>query len=155
MKNKREYMRAWRAAHKVYRAAYMNRWNAEHPELAKATDRRKYLKNREKKLSYQARYYNDNRERIAEYNRLNPDRHREAKYIRRARKYGNGPIERIYRKIVWERDRGVCGICCLPADKANWHLDHKIALARGGTHTYRNVQVAHPSCNMKKGVRAT
>jgi 5-methylcytosine-specific restriction endonuclease McrA len=58
--------------------------------------------------------------------------------------------EKISRAIVWARDHGICGICKQPADPKNWHLDHVISLKRGGTHTYDNVRVTHPKCNLKK-----
>jgi 5-methylcytosine-specific restriction endonuclease McrA len=61
--------------------------------------------------------------------------------------------ETIYPAIVWDREEGLCGICGKPADPDNWHLDHAIPLARGGEHTYANVQVSHPECNWKKGAR--
>jgi 5-methylcytosine-specific restriction endonuclease McrA len=38
-------------------------------------------------------------------------------------------------------------------DPANWHLDHVVPLSRGGEHSYANVQVAHPFCNLSKGPR--
>lgn len=57
----------------------------------------------------------------------------------------------IDRWKVWERDKGVCQICFESAHKRGWHLDHIIPLSRGGSHTYDNVQVTHPSCNCSKG----
>jgi 5-methylcytosine-specific restriction endonuclease McrA len=32
-----------------------------------------------------------------------------------------------------------------------FHVDHKVPLARGGEHSYENVQPAHPFCNGSKG----
>lgn len=72
--------------------------------------------------------------------------------VRRARKRG-AFVERVYRRVVWRRDGGVCGICGLAADPAGWHLDHVVPLALGGEHSYANVQVSHPSCNLAKGGR--
>lgn len=61
--------------------------------------------------------------------------------------------ELIRKPDIWERDQGVCGICQLPADADNWHLDHVTPLSRGGDHTHDNVQVSHPTCNLRKNNR--
>ena len=73
--------------------------------------------------------------------------------VRLARKRGATAAEYIDRKIVFARDEGICGICEAPADPADFHVDHIVPLSRGGEHTYRNVQVAHPICNLRKGGR--
>lgn len=63
-------------------------------------------------------------------------------------------VERVERSVVWERDGGICGICGEAADAADWHMDHVKPLARGGEHSYANVQVSHPRCNRQKGSRS-
>lgn len=62
-------------------------------------------------------------------------------------------VEHVDRRIVFERDEGVCGICNSAVDPADWHLDHVVAIARGGEHSYANTQVSHPLCNRRKGAR--
>lgn len=88
--------------------------------------------------------------RRSDSNRLEQRRMNEA--ARRARKR-DAFVEKIVIQVVWERDEGVCGICGKPADRESFHVDHVIPLARGGEHSYANVQVAHPFCNIKKGAR--
>jgi 5-methylcytosine-specific restriction endonuclease McrA len=56
----------------------------------------------------------------------------------------------IKRSLLWERDMGICHICNEAADRNYWHLDHIIPIARGGTHTWDNVAVSHPACNLSK-----
>lgn len=62
---------------------------------------------------------------------------------------------------VFERDHYICQICGLLCNKDDdtWNgyigaysptIDHRIALANGGTHTWDNVQCAHAMCNSKK-----
>lgn len=77
--------------------------------------------------------------------------------MRRARKYGNGPIQDIDPRAVYARDGWHCGICGKPVDPdlefpdpMSATLDHIIPLAQGGTHTWRNVQLAHQICNSCK-----
>lgn len=57
----------------------------------------------------------------------------------------------IRKSQVWKRDGGVCHLCGLPADIRAWHLDHVLPLSQGGTHTWDNVAVSHPACNLSKG----
>jgi 5-methylcytosine-specific restriction endonuclease McrA len=70
---------------------------------------------------------------------------------RQARKRG-ATVETVYRRVVFERHRGVCGICLQPIDPAEqWHIDHVIPLSKGGAHSYANTQPSHPACNVRKG----
>jgi DNA-directed RNA polymerase subunit RPC12/RpoP len=91
----------------------------------------------------------------------NPDKNRQMKarqrHMRRAMKYGNGSVEKINPIQIFKRDGWKCGIC---GKKVNPEfrfphplspsLDHIIALASGGTHTWSNVQCSHFTCNCHK-----
>lgn len=71
-------------------------------------------------------------------------------------------LERLYK-----RDGGICAICGEPCDWNDSHrdgntfivgkkypsIDHIIPLAKGGEHSWNNVQLAHFSCNSAKGAR--
>lgn len=78
----------------------------------------------------------------------------------RCRKYGVYYDPTVTSERVFERDRYICQICglvCDPSDKS-WGtlgpyaptVDHILALANGGTHTWGNVQCAHAICNSYK-----
>ena len=76
---------------------------------------------------------------------------------RRARRYGV-PYEPVAKQRVFERDGWRCRLCGgrILRDKACPHprspsLDHIVPMARGGGHTYDNVQAAHFLCNSLKG----
>jgi len=72
---------------------------------------------------------------------------------RRARKRG-AFIEAVDPLVVYERDRGVCGICSLQITAGQkWHVDHIVPLSKGGVHSYHNVQLAHAHCNMAKATK--
>jgi 5-methylcytosine-specific restriction endonuclease McrA len=94
--------------------------------------------------------------RAAEWVKANPERARELRQRRvltyRARKRG-AHVEHVEPLVVLERDDGVCGICGEDVDPTFFDIDHVIPLARGGEHSYRNVQVAHRRCNARKGAR--
>lgn len=93
----------------------------------------------------------------------NPEKYAEARaaygYRRRAIEQGV-EAEDIDRRVVFARDGWVCGICGESIDPALKHpdkrsvsLDHILPLARGGTHTYDNVQAACLGCNVRKNMK--
>jgi len=81
-------------------------------------------------------------------------------YRGRCRRYGTYYDPEVKREDVIKRDKGVCQICgklCDPSDKS-WGssgpnyptVDHIRPLAKGGTHTWDNVQCACGMCNSEK-----
>ena len=128
------------------------------PEAKRAYDVNYYAAHREKKAAYQTvyqtAYYTAHREKIAAYAaayaKANPETYANYSATRRARK-ADAFIEAIDRQVVFVRDQGTCGICQQGVESANWHLDHVLPLSKGGMHSYDNVQVSHPVCNMRKG----
>lgn len=79
---------------------------------------------------------------------------------KRCRKYGVKYEHGITLAKVYARDHGICQICGKPTD---WHdnswgcigsnyptIDHIVALANGGAHSWDNVQLAHAMCNSIK-----
>jgi 5-methylcytosine-specific restriction endonuclease McrA len=83
-----------------------------------------------------------------------------AAHRRRARMFGV-EYEPINRRVVFERDGWICGICDELIDPSLSHpaprsasLDHVVPMSLGGAHTYGNVQPAHLECNLVKGDRA-
>lgn len=93
------------------------------------------------------------RERIVRWRAAHPEKVRE--YATRMKRRRDGQVrkkgEKFSRGEIWERDKGICGICGSPADPEDWDIDHIVSLAQGGGHTKSNVQVAHPACNQRKG----
>lgn len=60
-------------------------------------------------------------------------------------------VEKIDRRRVYALSNGMCGICGDPIDDEQWQVDHVVPLARGGAHSYANVQASHRICNLRKG----
>ena len=90
------------------------------------------------------------RDAYAAWAAANPDVKANSRHAYRARRRG-AHVDDVDRRVVWERDNGICHICRVAADPADWHLDHVIPLSRGGAHAYDNVAVSHPACNIRKG----
>lgn len=90
------------------------------------------------------------RKPVSKYRRWasNDIRNRANAAARRAR-LRNAFVEAVDPLEVFVRDAGVCGICDAPV-VGDYTIDHITPLARGGEHSYANVQLAHPSCNFSK-----
>ena len=87
--------------------------------------------------------------RVAAWQKANPDKCRDINARRRALKRG-ATVDPVSRAVVFERDRGICHLCGKRVDPKDWHLDHIVPLSQGGEHSYKNVAVSHPTCNMRK-----
>lgn len=138
---KRDYNRAYYRANRENLLAKQKEWHWGNRDKILPKLRARYEANREDYIAKQTA-----REKA------NPHIPREKELRRRAQKLAL-PCDDVNLQVVFERDQGVCGICGESADPESWHLDHIIPLSKGGHHTYENVQVSHPSCNLRKGAR--
>lgn len=157
-------------ASKEYHRLWMRAYRAKNP--AYQEQRREYLqRNREKIRAQRKSWAEANRERLAEnqrrylaahpglaYDVVKRWRERNPEQLgiqigrRRAVKMA-AFVEDVDPAAVYLRDRGQCGICRTFVEKKDASIDHIIPLARGGKHSYGNVQIAHRRCNSAKGAR--
>jgi 5-methylcytosine-specific restriction endonuclease McrA len=79
------------------------------------------------------------------------------RYRRKAR-IKSGYVEAVSIAVLRLRDGDTCRICGKPVDAErepphplSATIDHVIALAMGGEHSYRNTQLVHHRCNTEKG----
>jgi 5-methylcytosine-specific restriction endonuclease McrA len=142
------------------KAAYHRAYNERNAERLREQRKAYAAANRDRlRVSWEAwRQANPERRRAIELRarRKFEQTHREKildKNSRRRARILSVTVEKVDRMVVYARDRGRCGICGRFVAKASFHVDHVIPLARGGPHSYANVQVAHPTCNHRK--RAT
>jgi 5-methylcytosine-specific restriction endonuclease McrA len=133
---------AWRRANIEASRTYQREW--ARTEKAKTAGARRRATPKGQAAAKAAR----ERNRVA----MRPARRR-SESKRRAAKRGSAVVVTVDPLVVLERDDGVCGICGADVDPMNFHVDHIRPLARGGNHSYANVQTAHPSCNVRKHVR--
>ena len=150
------------------RRALQLRWRKANPEKSQAArkrerDRRRQrmaedeeyrkqqnAKDRARTREYNARHPQRHRDRVREYIRKNPDVRKQQNANRRAYKL-EAFVERVYRSVLWKRDRGICYLCeKFNERKSNWVIEHKIPLSRGGQHSYLNTGVACHPCNQSK-----
>ena len=143
---------------RAYHRAYNARWYQDNRDSARKRHALNYLENQEENRARHRAYDATHREekaiRAARHYQENPELYAEKRHRWYARKKNSPLRDRIYRRVVFARDNGVCRICQRPVDPKKWDLDHVVPLSRNGTHTYDNVAVAHPSCNRAKGARA-
>lgn len=152
-----------------------NAWHAEHgkrPDVRQRraqASRKRYLAvvadpnllaaQRAMTAEWRARSRETMRAQEQAWRAANPDRVREKLHRRRAQKMA-AYVAPVDADLLWERDGDRCGICGGPIDRSlKWPdrmcltVDHIVALADGGTHEPANTQLAHLSCNARKGCR--
>ena len=180
-KYKREYLREYLKLPHAYEKAKIRkaRYRAEKKEILAAKQLERYYSGHEKELAKRQKYRDENREEVRRKHRLYcqawrkqkgeelraymreymklPEQRlkaKEQKGKRRAREKGTSTGRVSFKQIVKEFN-GQCGICKLPLDinDSTYHFDHIIPLAKGGSHTQDNIQIAHGSCNQSKGAK--
>lgn len=135
-----------RAEHKKRDPDYFKRYYRERAEKRKRETKAWYQANKDHALEVIKRY----RESRPEWAR---DLRRKNDHSRRARKM-KAFVEAVDPQVVFERDKGVCGICMKTVDLASdWEVDHVMPLSRGGLHSYDNVQLSHRACNRSKAAK--
>jgi len=152
----RAYQRKYSKLNRKAQREYAIRWRSENKARMKESERRRYALHREKFAVKNKTYRKKNWTELKEKRRLRdlkyPERIAARSAIRRTRKLG-ACMERVDYGAVLKRANGVCAICLKPFDLFGIHFDHKIPLAKGGTHAQDNIQATHAYCNMAKGAK--
>jgi 5-methylcytosine-specific restriction endonuclease McrA len=74
----------------------------------------------------------------------------------RDRQFNNQKTPAFKRRVFFKSE-GICGICNLPIDlrlkypdPMSFSIDHIVPRSQGGTHAMHNLQASHLSCNYKR-----
>ena len=122
-------------------------WNKQHPE---------------RNVKYSAKWRSENRDfkKIinARWAANNPDKVRAKGHRRRARKYKNSTPEQIKAadlKIIQmlSHRHADCAYCAKRFLTKNMHVEHIVALARGGSHSPENICMSCGQCNESKNAK--
>jgi len=116
-----------------------------------------HLANRESRLAKMRERHKANPQeaidRVSEWRKANPEAVFNQYATRRARMGGSANVEPVLRQAIYDRDKGICGICGEFVERKAMTLDHLVPISRGGEHTADNLQTAHRVCNCRKHAR--
>ncbi len=133
----RAYGREWMKRNPDKAREAMRRWRAAHPGQRNADRRSYYARHREQMLAQSAQYHREHRE---------VGRARWQNYRARKRAADGSFTPSEWLTLV-ETDQGRCAYC---GSTSVLEADHRIPLARGGTHLIANILPACRSCNARK-----
>ena len=125
---------AWNANNREKVNARTAAWKAANPEKVKA-----YAANNSEKIKAQA----------VAWLRANPESVRIRYQNRRAQKNVSGTLSKGLAKKLFQLQKGKCPCCQQPLGD-NYHLDHIVPLALGGSNTDDNIQLLRATCNHQK-----
>jgi hypothetical protein len=171
---RKAYKAQYHAEHADTINARSVQWGKDHPEQMRAKNKKSKAKHKDTVLAKEAEYRAANREdchRRARESRLkkkdhysakhkewwknNPNKRVEYRHKRRAIENNIPFIEEVDIAVLFKRDKGICGICHKPVrNLKEASRDHIIPVTvEGSEHSYRNMVLAHTSCNSSKGNR--
>lgn len=131
-----------RAQKAIYYAA-----NADKLRAMSAANR---AANPDKAAAYNAANPDKMRAASSAWNAANPEKRRIANQNRRAKKRANGgKLSPDLSAKLFKLQKGKCACCSLPLGD-NFHLDHIMPLALGGSNIDSNIQLLRSTCNSQK-----
>lgn len=131
------------------------KWRAENPEKHRASKAKWEAANAERIKANKAKYHATNKEKLKEANAkwhaANPDARRIREQNRRARKRASGgKLSKGLADRLFSLQHGKCACGCGQPLGDDFHLDHIMPLALGGTNTDDNIQLLRSRCNIQK-----
>lgn len=129
-------------------------WKVENPEKKAAANKKWAKENPQKDRDSKRRYNDKNRVDILKKKsaraKANPELGRLYAHRRRALKSSSGGVLSFgISNRLFALQRGKCACCSLPLGD-DFHLDHIMPLARGGSNTDDNIQLLRSTCNRQK-----
>lgn len=147
----------WRAANPDRERETRHAYYARHPEMVKAKNAKTYAKDPEKARARGRAYYALNKQKAlastVAWMKAHPEEMAVYRHTRRARQHASGgKIAKGLAASLFNLQRGKCACCGLPLGK-DYHLDHVVPLALGGSNTDDNIQLLRKRCNHQKGAK--
>lgn len=151
----RDKQRAWVRRNRRKWRLIVRRSYSRHADVRRAMSKRYYWTNAEGERERQRTYRRKNLSRanaaVRRWRLANPDAVRNYIVHRRARSLGaSGSFTKADVVRIAERQRGRCYYC---GRRRKLTIDHKVALARGGSNRPSNLVLACKPCNSRKGIK--
>lgn len=132
-------------------------WRKANPEKVKAYSATWSAANREKERAKSAAWAKANKNRMkataAAWKKANPDAARIRRKNRRARILGSGgALSKGLSAKLFKLQKGLCPCCAQPLGD-DYHLDHIMPVALGGSNTDGNIQLLRATCNLQKNAK--
>lgn len=145
----------WAAANPEKYRAYTAKWRAANPEKNRASDAKTRAARREKSRVYAVEYRANNPEKakaaVDKWCAANPKAHCAYNQNRRARKREvGGNLSKGLAGKLFKLQRGKCACGCGQHLGDDYHLDHIMPIALGGSNTDDNIQLLRQQCNNRK-----
>lgn len=135
--------RAYYEANRDARRAYNAAWRVANPEKERASGAAWRAANKERKSANGAAWYAANKGLFRIYN-----------HNRRARKReSGGKLSPGLSAKLFKLQKGKCACGCKQPLGDNYHLDHIMPLALGGSNTNDNIQLLRQRCNNQKSAK--
>ncbi len=148
LEGSREIIRRWRTNNPEKMREAVRRWQRANPEQAKAATKRWIAAHPEKNRETVRKHYKKDRAR-------NPEKYLAQRARRRALKNGATVLLATKREAEIRAAATHCYHCRKRFYKGQvTHLDHLVALSRGGQHSETNIVVSCASCNLRKNATA-
>lgn len=146
--------RSWRLSNPEKHKASVAAWKESNKEKYKETQAAYRLLNRQKLKAKISVWRKLNQDKIksasAIWHAKNPDSAKIISGNRRARKLkAGGCLSRDLSVKLFKLQKGKCPCCGNPLGE-NYHLDHRMPLALGGSNTDDNMQLLRSTCNQQK-----
>lgn len=145
---------AWALKNRERKLANMAAWRKANPDRAKTSIKAWNSANKDRLRLARKAWAAANPEKVKAYGykwRLkNPDVARICKQNRRSRlKQSGGRLSRGLVERLFNLQRGLCACCKQPLG-GDYHLDHRMPLALGGSNSDENMQLLRKRCNLQK-----
>lgn len=114
-------------------------WRKNNPEKSKSYGKAWREKNPEKSAEIKARWIRENKDR------------KRILTMNRRRKLSSGELSKTIVQTLKAKQKGKCAAC--KSDLIDFHVDHVMPIALGGSNTNDNVQLLCKKCNLTKSYR--
>jgi 5-methylcytosine-specific restriction endonuclease McrA len=135
----RQRVRDYAATHRDQEKARASKWVAENKDHKAAYDREYRARNLDHITEHQKEWYANNGTKV----RARNARRRALEML------ADGSFTTSDIRLLYTTQKGLCWWCGNPLNN-DYHIDHRLALTRGGTNNPNNLCLACPTCNRSK-----